>query len=172
MVHGLGGEPVVYGDGLRERVGALAGQLSGVFDVAGKTPVEELIAIVSSPRKVVTIANFGAGDSGIQMTSGESGIDPFASLAKVTGLYRDGRLKVAVDEVLPFESAAAAFTVPTSPCSTCRCPDVTAPRPPSPSPPSIPGPLHHPHPPRPSRGAQAGTRRRSGRCRHQDRPRH
>jgi len=40
--------PVLYGEGVAARVRAAAGgPVDAVFDVAGKTPVEELISLVS-----------------------------------------------------------------------------------------------------------------------------
>ena len=54
--------PVLYGEGVAARVRAAAGgPVDAVFDVAGKTPVEELISLVSGPSRVVSIANFAAG---------------------------------------------------------------------------------------------------------------
>lgn len=106
LVASLGAEPLEYGDGLRDRVRALADHVDGVFDTSGKAPVEELIALVDAPHDVVSIANFGAADTGIQLSGGGGGPDPFASLAEVTDLYRDGRLSIEVNDVLPFEEAA------------------------------------------------------------------
>jgi NADPH:quinone reductase-like Zn-dependent oxidoreductase len=116
VVAGLGGEPVVYGDGVGDRVRALAERVDGVFDTAGKTPAEVLVGLVDRPQDVVSIANFGAGDSGIRVTSGSGGEAAFASLAEVVDLYREGRLSVGVDSVLPLadagpgQQAAAAGT--------------------------------------------------------------
>ena len=61
----LGATPVGYGEGVAERVRAAAGgPVDAVFDVAGKTPVEELISLVPEPSQVVTIANYTAGQAG------------------------------------------------------------------------------------------------------------
>src|SRR5215204_2113126 len=58
----LGASPVGYGQGLAERVRAAAGgPVDAVLDVAGKTPIEELIGLVAEPSQVVTIANYTAG---------------------------------------------------------------------------------------------------------------
>ena len=68
----LGAIPVLYGDGVAERVRAAAeGTIAGVVDIAGKTPIDVLIGLVAEPRQVVTIANFGAGESGVRITGGE-----------------------------------------------------------------------------------------------------
>src|SRR6478672_2673283 len=65
--------PVLYGDGLVERVRAIAPDgVDAVFDVAGKTPLADLISLVPTPSQVVTIAQFNVGDSGVQLTTGRS----------------------------------------------------------------------------------------------------
>src|SRR6188472_3887262 len=58
----IGAVPVLYGEGVGGRVRAAAGgRVDAVFDVAGKTPVEELVSLVSEPSQVVSIANFATG---------------------------------------------------------------------------------------------------------------
>ena len=53
----IGATPVLYGEGLAERVRAAAGgPVDAVFDVAGKTPVQDLIGLAPEPSQVVTIA--------------------------------------------------------------------------------------------------------------------
>ena len=65
----IGATPVRYGPGLAERVRAAAGgPVDAVLDVAGKTPVEELIGLVPEPSQVVSIANFAAGQAGARVT--------------------------------------------------------------------------------------------------------
>ena len=67
----IGASPVLYGQGLAERVRAAAGgPVDAVFDVAGKTPVEELISLVPEPSQVVSIANFTAAQAGARVTGG------------------------------------------------------------------------------------------------------
>src|ERR687885_2808093 len=46
----IGAIPVLYGEGVADRVRAAAGgQVDKVFDVAGKTPVEEVVSLGSEP---------------------------------------------------------------------------------------------------------------------------
>jgi NADPH:quinone reductase-like Zn-dependent oxidoreductase len=79
--------PVRYGDGVAGRVReAAGGPVDGVVDVAGKTPIEELISLVSEPSRVVTIANFGAGQAGVQVTGGGADSRPAEAMALVAGL--------------------------------------------------------------------------------------
>jgi len=111
LVTVLGATPVPYGEGLADRVRALApGGVDKVFDTAGKTPIGDLVALVPTARDVVTIANFGAVGAGVQVSAGE-GADPFASLAEVADLYRAEALSVTVDQVLPLEQVARGHEV-------------------------------------------------------------
>src|SRR5262249_8446214 len=65
----IGAIPVLYGEGVGGRVRAAAGgPVDAVFDVAGKTPVEELTGLVSEPSRVVSIANFAASQAGARVT--------------------------------------------------------------------------------------------------------
>lgn len=105
VIAGLGATPVVYGDGVAGRVRD-AGGVDRVLDLSGKTPAAELIGLVAAPGDVVSIANFEAGDSGIRVTGSNDDADPFAGLAEVAAAYRDGRLTVEVNDVLPFAAAA------------------------------------------------------------------
>ncbi len=38
------------------------------FDIAGKTPVEDLISLVPEPSQVVSIADFAAAQAGARIT--------------------------------------------------------------------------------------------------------
>ena len=56
----LGAEPVAYGEGLVERVRALASDgVDVALDVAGSGVLPELIELAGGPQRVVTIADFG-----------------------------------------------------------------------------------------------------------------
>jgi len=104
----IGATPVRYGEGVADRVRAAAGAdtVDAVFDVAGKTPIEELLSLVDQPGQVLTIANFAAGGSGARVSGGSEG-DSFAALAEVARLLADGRLVIQV-QTFPFDRAAEA----------------------------------------------------------------
>ena len=107
----LGATPVLYGEGVADRVREVAdGPVAGVFDVAGKTPAEDLVGLVPEPSKVVTIANFGAGDSGIRATGGDADSRPMEALAEVAELLAQKKLVVEV-QTFPFERAADAYLI-------------------------------------------------------------
>src|SRR3954470_10884928 len=67
----IGAVPVRYGEGMADRVRTAAGgQVDPVSDVAGKPPIEELISLVAEPSRVLSIANFAAGQAGARVTVG------------------------------------------------------------------------------------------------------
>lgn len=107
----LGATPVPYGDGVVERVREVAGgHVDAVFDVAGKTPVEGLITLVPEPAQVLSIANFGAGQAGAQVTGGGADSRPKEALVQVAELLADNRLTIEV-QTFPFERAAEAYAI-------------------------------------------------------------
>jgi NADPH:quinone reductase-like Zn-dependent oxidoreductase len=107
----IGATPVRYGDGVADRVRAAAdGSIDGVVDVAGKTPIDELISLVVQPGQVVTIANFGAGESGVQITGGGADSHPFDALAETADLLDQGKLVIKV-QTFPIDRAAEAFQI-------------------------------------------------------------
>src|SRR5919197_1349089 len=69
----LGAEPVAYGEGLVERVRALAPDgVDAALDVAGSGVLLELIELAGGPEHVVTIADFdGAREHGVTFSSGD-----------------------------------------------------------------------------------------------------
>ena len=89
----IGATPVLYGEGVVARVRAAAGgQVDAVFDVAGKTPVEDLVALAPQPNQVVTIANFDAGRAGARVTGGGADSHPMEALALVAELLAQNKL--------------------------------------------------------------------------------
>jgi NADPH:quinone reductase-like Zn-dependent oxidoreductase len=73
----LGATPVLYGQGMAERVRAAAdGPVDAVFDVAGKTPVQDLIRLAPEPSQVVSIANYAAGQAGARVSGGGADSHP------------------------------------------------------------------------------------------------
>jgi NADPH:quinone reductase-like Zn-dependent oxidoreductase len=107
----LGATPVRYGQGVAERVRAAAdGPVDAVFDVAGKTPVEELISLVPEPSQVVSIANFAAGQAGARVTGGGADSHPMQALAQVAELLAQNKLVIKV-QTFPFDRAAEPYRI-------------------------------------------------------------
>lgn len=106
LLRSLGAEPTTYGDGLVERVAALAPDgVDGVFDTAG-SQTDDLIAIAGDPARVVTIAAYGAAEKGARFSGG--GGDASAALARIGELAASGELTVRVAGSYPLAEAAAA----------------------------------------------------------------
>jgi len=107
----LGATPVTYGQGLAERVrDAAGGPVDAVFDVAGKSPVQELISLVPEPSQVVTIANYAAGQAGARVTGGGADSQPMEALALVADLLAQNQLVIKV-QTFPFDRAAEAYRI-------------------------------------------------------------
>ena len=107
----LGAIPVRYGDGVVARVRTAAGGgVDAVFDVAGRTPVEDLVSLAPAPSQVVSIANFAADQAGARVTGGGADSRPMAALAQVAELLDQGRLVSDVQR-FPFDRAAEAYRI-------------------------------------------------------------
>jgi NADPH:quinone reductase-like Zn-dependent oxidoreductase len=107
----IGATPVLYGEGVADRVRDVAGgPVDAVFDVAGRTPIEDLISLAPTPSKLVTIANFAVGDSGARATSGGADSQPMQALADVAELLAQNKLVVKV-QTFPFDRAAEAYRI-------------------------------------------------------------
>jgi NADPH:quinone reductase-like Zn-dependent oxidoreductase len=107
----IGATAVVYGDGVVDRVlSAAGGQVDAVFDVAGKTPIQDLTALVATPSQVLSIANFGAGEAGARVsTGGEESRAPEA-LAQAAEFLADNKLVIKV-QTFPFARASEAYAI-------------------------------------------------------------
>lgn len=100
--------PVTYGEGLAERVRAVAGAgVDAVFDVAGKTPITELVGLVDEPSQVVSIANFTAGEVGAR-PSGGGEIDKAAALRDAARML-ERSLLVIKTQTYPLDRAAEGY---------------------------------------------------------------
>ena len=107
----IGAIPVRYGQGVAARVRAAAGgRVDAVFDVAGKTPVQELIGLVSAPSQVLSIANFAAGQAGARVSGGGTDSRPVEALAEVAELLAQNKLVIKV-QTFPFSRAAEAYRI-------------------------------------------------------------
>jgi len=107
----IGAMPVVYGDGMVERIRAITpDQVDAVFDVAGKTAIEDLITLVSEPSRVVSIANFQAAQAGARVTGGGADSRPFEALAEGAELLKENKLVIKV-QTFPLQRAVEAYRI-------------------------------------------------------------
>ncbi|ROQ73174.1 Mycocerosic acid synthase [Streptomyces sp. ADI92-24] len=105
----LGAEPVAYGEGLVERVRALAPDgVDLALDVAGSGVLPELIELAGGPGHVVTIADFaGAREHGVRFSSGDAG-RALHALGAVGELIESGRFSLPVARTFPLAGVAQA----------------------------------------------------------------
>src|SRR3954449_13358336 len=107
----LGAEPTTYGDGVIERVRALAPD--GVdlgFDTASQGGVRALIELTGDPGKVATIADFAAAELGVKVSrGGDAPRGP--ALEEAARLIEAGRLQPSPTTTFKFEDAAEAHRI-------------------------------------------------------------
>jgi NADPH:quinone reductase-like Zn-dependent oxidoreductase len=107
----IGAIPVRYGEGVASRVrDAAGGPVDAVFDVAGKTPIAELISLAPEPSQVVSIANFTATEAGARVTGGGADSRPMQAMAEVAELLANNQLVIKA-QTFPFERAAEAYRI-------------------------------------------------------------
>jgi NADPH:quinone reductase-like Zn-dependent oxidoreductase len=103
--------PVVYGEGMVDRVRALdVDKIDAVLDAVGKTPIEDLISLAPEPSQVVTIANYAAAAAGARVTGGGADSQPMKALAEAAELLEQSKLVIKI-QTFPFERAAEAYQI-------------------------------------------------------------
>ena len=108
----LGAEPVAYGEGLVDRVRALApGGVDLALDVAGSGVLPELIELAGGPEHVLTVADFaGAREYGVRFSRGDDGRAIYA-LAEIGELIESGRFSPPEVRTFPLAEVAEAHRV-------------------------------------------------------------
>jgi NADPH:quinone reductase-like Zn-dependent oxidoreductase len=114
----LGAEPVTYGEGLLDRVRALAPDgVDAALDLVGTDEaLDTSLALVADRDRIATIAGFQRGlAEGIRVLGGAPGADPGeairdAARLQLVALAEAGKLEVPVARAYPLEEAAAALT--------------------------------------------------------------
>jgi NADPH:quinone reductase-like Zn-dependent oxidoreductase len=107
----IGAIPVVYGEGMVDRVRALdVEKIDAVLDAVGKTPIEDLISISPEPSHVLSIANFAAAAAGARVTGGSAESQPVKALAEAAELLEQSKLVIKF-QTFPFDRAAEAYQI-------------------------------------------------------------
>ncbi|MEU7988931.1 NADP-dependent oxidoreductase [Streptosporangium canum] len=102
----LGAIPVAYGEGLLERVRALApGGVDMVLDGAGGEALDVSLRLVKGDRIVTLVEHDKAEELGVQVTRG---VRLASRLAELAELYSDGALTFHVRRTYPLDQAADA----------------------------------------------------------------
>ncbi|MEV8630636.1 NADP-dependent oxidoreductase [Streptosporangium sp. NPDC051023] len=108
FLRSLGAVPVAYGEGLEERVRALApGGVDAALDgVATEDSLRSTVALVKDPSRFGTVAfNPLAAELGVRRLSTERSTE---RLSELVGLHTDGKLRVAIHRTYPLSEIADA----------------------------------------------------------------
>jgi NADPH2:quinone reductase len=114
-VRGFGAEPVAYGDGLADRVRALApkGVTAAIDAVGTDEALEVSLELVCDPARIATLApGPRAKEAGVGLSGGmlpTSAAYRMAQRARLLQLAADGELVVPVARTFPFAEAPAAL---------------------------------------------------------------
>ncbi|MFF4378922.1 NADP-dependent oxidoreductase [Kitasatospora sp. NPDC001547] len=106
FLRGLGAEPVVYGEGLADRVRALAPDgVDAALDLVGHGAVQVSVGLVADPARIASTTDFGVKALGGRYVWVRPDAGDLAELAR---LADDGRLTVTVASTFPLAQAASA----------------------------------------------------------------
>ena len=106
----IGAEPVSYGDGLLERIKAIAPNgVDAVLDASGRGEIPLSIELAHGPDRVLTLVAFDAADTGIQVFAGGTGDERGPALGDIVALLEKGALTVPTWRSFPLEETAAAL---------------------------------------------------------------
>lgn len=111
-VRSRGAEPVIYGEGLGDRVRELAPDgVNLALDVVGGGVLRELVELAGGAEHVVTLANFrGAQEYGVTFSTGSAG-RAVQALADIGRLVDSGRFWLPIDQTFPLAEIAQAHRV-------------------------------------------------------------
>lgn len=112
FLRSLGAEPVAYGEGMTDRVRALAsGGVDLALDVAGNGILPKLIELAGGLEHVITVADFsGARQYGVRFSRGDDGRALYA-LSEISELITAGRFKGPAVQTFPLAEVAQAHRV-------------------------------------------------------------
>jgi NADPH:quinone reductase-like Zn-dependent oxidoreductase len=112
-VREFGAEPTTYGDGLAERVRALAPDgVDRALDASGGDMLPALVDLTGSPDRVITIADYqGAQETGVAFSGGRGPERAWHALADVAELVEAGRFRLPVARTFPLDQIAEAHRI-------------------------------------------------------------
>ena len=115
LLRELGAEPVAYGDGLLDRVRALAPDgVDAALDLIGNDEAMDVSLALVDRDRIATIANFARGpQEGVKLLGGGPGADAgdelrAAARPELARLAGSGELRVLVAATYPLDDAADA----------------------------------------------------------------
>jgi enoyl reductase len=108
FLRSLGAIPVSYGEGLVERVRAVAPQgIDAALDAhGGDEAIQASVELVADRTRVGTLSGYAAANQyGIQLIGTQRSVE---RLGELIDLYRQGKLRVTVQATFPLEAVADA----------------------------------------------------------------
>ena len=101
--------PVVYGDGVTDRIRQLTGKVDAFIDTVGGDYVELALSLGVEPSRVDTIANFDAvAKYGVKAEGNAAGASA-SVLAELAGLIVDGKLEIPIAGTFPLSQVQDAY---------------------------------------------------------------
>ena len=106
-----GAEPVLYGDGLAERVRALAPDgVNAVLDASGRGELTASVELAGGPQRILSIAGFAEGPGlGVKLHVGGGGADTPRALRELVPLIAEGRIEVPIARTYSLDGVADAL---------------------------------------------------------------
>ena len=101
--------PVTYGDGVAERIRAIAPTTDAFIDTFGAGYVRLALGLGVSPDRIDTIANFAAAaEYGVKAEGNAAGASA-STLAELAGLVAAGKLEVPIAATFPLDAVRDAY---------------------------------------------------------------
>jgi len=110
FLEGLGVTPVLYGEGLVDRLRDLlddGDRLTAVLDNHGPDTIDAALALGVPPERINTIAAHGAAARGANTVGGSVATDD--DLAEVARLLAENELVLPIDSIFPIERVVEAY---------------------------------------------------------------
>ena len=105
----LGAHPTTYGDGVTDRIHALAPNgVDAVFDVTGQDFTDAAIALRGGTDRIVTIADFDAAARGIAVSTGDASAITSADFAPIVALAAADQFTTEIAQTFTFDNLPAA----------------------------------------------------------------
>ena len=103
----LGATPTTYGDGLIDRVNALAPDgVDAAIDVVGSGVIDDLIAITGDATKVATTVISQVRDG--VLSSFKESAQPAIAMTEAAHAFEEGKFRMRVDSTFPLADAGSA----------------------------------------------------------------
>lgn len=108
LLRTFGAVPLTYGEGIAARARKLSPEgVQFAVDTAGKGSVPELIALTGDPTRVISIADYNAGDLGALVTA--SPANRAESLQYVADLFTEGKLRLPIAATFAMDEVVDAY---------------------------------------------------------------